>query len=188
MTAKTWPVPKWTADTDLEHGSSSPTSSTKRKKNLFCKNIIRREAEPILKKIMAAVHTRINVAMSAPLTWVKKPKQEMKEEKSFMEEIKAKISQLKPLGLPKPQPHRLPKTPKEPRALKELILRKEKWTKNDRNAANLRLRLQIRQQMMRKEYDELLCQREQKESAKKSAFKKNANENFTNKETRNIWN
>ncbi|KAF8690356.1 hypothetical protein AX14_002978 [Amanita brunnescens Koide BX004] len=80
-----------------------------------------------------------------------------------MEEIKVKISQPKPLGLPKPQPHRLPKIPKEPRAPKELILRREKRMKNDRNAANPRLRPQIRQQMTRKEYDELLRQRAEKE-------------------------
>ena len=43
------------------------------------------------------------------------------------------------------------------------MLRREKRTKNDRNAANPRLRPQIRQQMTRKEYDELLRQREQKE-------------------------
>ncbi|KAF8641615.1 hypothetical protein AX14_009866 [Amanita brunnescens Koide BX004] len=122
----------------------------------------RRKAEPILKKIAAAVHARIDVATSVPLTWVKKPKQEKKEEKSFMEEIKVKISQPKPLGLPKPQFHRLPKIPKEPRAPKELTLRKDKRTKNDRNAANPRPRPQIRQQMTRKEYDELLRQREQR--------------------------
>ncbi|KAF8656081.1 hypothetical protein AX14_008091 [Amanita brunnescens Koide BX004] len=80
-----------------------------------------------------------------------------------MEEIKVKISQPKPLGLPKPQPHRLPKIPKEPRVPKELVLRKEKRTKNDRNAANPRPRLQIKQQMTRKEYDELLHQRAEKE-------------------------
>ncbi|KAF8636439.1 hypothetical protein AX14_010433 [Amanita brunnescens Koide BX004] len=80
-----------------------------------------------------------------------------------MEEIKVKISQPKPLGLPKPQPHRLPKIPKEPRAPKELVLRKEKRTKNDHNAANPRPRPQIRQQMTRKEYDELLRQRAEKE-------------------------
>ena len=123
----------------------------------------RRQAEPILKRIMAAVHARINVVTSAPLTWVKKPKTEKKEEKSFMDEIKVKISQPKPLGLPKPQPHRLPKIPKEPRAPKDLVLHREKRTKNDRNAANPRPRPQIRQQMMRKEYDELLRQREQRE-------------------------
>ena len=123
----------------------------------------RRQAEPILKKVMAAVHARIDVAMSTPLTWVRKPKQEKKEEKSFMEEIKVKISQPKPLGLPKPQPHRLPKIPKEPRAPKDLVLRKEKRTKNDRNAANPRPRPQIRQQMTRKEYDKLLRQRVEKE-------------------------
>ena len=123
----------------------------------------RRPTEPILKKVMAAVHARIDVATSAPLTWVKKPKQEKKEQKSFMEEIKVKISQPKPLGLPKPQPHRLPKIPKEPRVPEDLVLHREKWAKNDRNAANPRLRPQIRQQMTRKEYDELLHQREQKE-------------------------
>ncbi|KAF8661402.1 hypothetical protein AX14_007253 [Amanita brunnescens Koide BX004] len=119
-----------------------------------------RQAEPILKKVVAAVHARIDIATSTPLTWVRKPKQEKKEEKSFMEEIKVKISQPKPLRLPKPQPHRLPKIPKEPRAPKDLVLRREKWTKNDRNAANPRPRPQIRQQ---KEYDKLLRQREQKE-------------------------
>ena len=123
----------------------------------------RRRAEPILKKVMAAVHARVDIAMSTPLTWVKKPKQEKKEEKSFMDEIKVKISQPKPLGLPKPQPHRLPKIPKEPQAPKELILRREKRTKNDRNAANPQPRPQIRQQMTRKEYDELLRQRAEKE-------------------------
>ena len=112
---------------------------------------------------MAAVHARIDVATSTLLTWEKKPKKEIKEEKSFMEEVKVKISQPKPLGLPKPQPHRLPKIPKEPRAPKELVLRKEKRTKNDRNAANPRPRPQIRQQMTRKEYDELLRQRAEKE-------------------------
>ncbi|KAF8641367.1 hypothetical protein AX14_009902 [Amanita brunnescens Koide BX004] len=123
----------------------------------------RRQAEPILKKVVAAVHARIDVATSTPLTWVKKPKQEKKEEKSFMDEIKVKISQPKPMGLPKPQPHRLPKIPKEPRAPKELVLRKEERTKNDRNAANPRPKPQIRQQMTRKEYDELLRQRAEKE-------------------------
>ena len=118
----------------------------------------RRKAEPILKKVKAAVHARIDVAASAPLTWVKRPKQEKKEEKSFMDEIKVKISQPKPMGLPKPQPHRLPKIPKEPQAPKELVLRKEKRAKNDRNAANLRPRPQSKQQMTRKEYDELLRQ------------------------------
>ena len=122
-----------------------------------------RQAEPILKKRVAAVHTRIDVATLALLTWVKKPKVEKKEEKSFMEEIKVKISQPKPLGLPKPQPHRLPKIQKEPQAPKDLVLRREKQTKNDRNAANPRPRPQIRQQMTRKEYDELLRQREQRE-------------------------
>ncbi|KAF8634189.1 hypothetical protein AX14_010679 [Amanita brunnescens Koide BX004] len=82
----------------------------------------RRQAKPILKKVLAAVHAGIDVATSAPLTWVKKPKQEKKEEKSFMEEIKVKILQPKPLGLPKPQPHRLPKIPKEQKAPKELVL------------------------------------------------------------------
>ena len=123
----------------------------------------RRQAEPILKKVMAAVQTRIDVAMSVPLTWVKKPKTEKKEQKSVMDEIKVKISSPKPLRLPKPQPHRLQKEQKEPRAPKNLVLRKEKRMKNDRNAANPRPRLQIRQQMMRKEYDELLCQRKQRE-------------------------
>ncbi|KAF8666336.1 hypothetical protein AX14_006485 [Amanita brunnescens Koide BX004] len=123
----------------------------------------RRQAEPILKKVIAAVHARIDMATSTPLTWVKKPKQEKKEEKSFMEEIKVKISQPKPMGLPKPQPHRLPKIPKEPRAPKDLVLCREKRMKNDRNAANPRPRPQIRQQMTRKEYDELLHQKEQKE-------------------------
>ena len=121
----------------------------------------RRQAEPILKKVMAVVHARIDVATLAPLIWEKKPKQERKEEKSFMEEIKVKISQPKPLGLPKPQPHRLPKIPKEPRAPKDLVLCGEKRTKNDCNAANPRPRPQIRQQMTRKEYDKLLRQREQ---------------------------
>ena len=123
----------------------------------------RRKAEPILKKVRAAVHARIDVATSTPLTWERKPKKEMKEEKSFMEEIKVKISQPKPLGLPRPQPHWLPKIPKEPRAPKDLVLRREKRMKNDRNAANPRPRPQIRQQMRRKEYDELLRQREQRE-------------------------
>ncbi|KAF8657989.1 hypothetical protein AX14_007759 [Amanita brunnescens Koide BX004] len=94
---------------------------------------------------MAAVHARIDVATSAPLTWEKKPKKEIKEEKSFMEEIK------------------LPKIPKEPRAPKDLILQKEKWAKNDRNAANPRPRPQIRQQMTRKEYDKLLRQQAERE-------------------------
>ena len=109
------------------------------------------------------VHARIDIATLAPLTWVKKPKVEKKEEKSFMEEIKVKISKPKPLGLPKPQPHQLPKIQKESWTPKELVLRKEKWTKNDHNAANPWLRPQIRQQMTRKEYDELLHQREQRE-------------------------
>ena len=123
-----------------------------------------REAVPVLKKVVAAVHTRINIATSAPLTWARKPKPEKKkEEKSFMDEIKVKISQLKPLGLPKPQPHRLPKIHKEPRTPKELVVRKDKWTKNDHNTANLWPRPQIRQQMTRKEYDKLLRQREQKQ-------------------------
>ncbi|KAF8641998.1 hypothetical protein AX14_009800 [Amanita brunnescens Koide BX004] len=44
----------------------------------------RREAKPILKKVVAAVHARIDVATSALLTWVKKPKPEKKkEEKSY---------------------------------------------------------------------------------------------------------
>ena len=139
-----------------------------------------REAELILKKITAAVHDKIDVATSAPLTWVKKPKQEKKEEKSFMDEIKVKISSPKPLGLPKPQPHRLPKIQKEPRAPKDLVLRREKRTKNDRNAANPRPRPQIRQQMTRKEYD--------RKSVRKSASKKNVNKSFANKETKNTWN
>ncbi|KAF8647383.1 hypothetical protein AX14_008988 [Amanita brunnescens Koide BX004] len=112
---------------------------------------------------MATVHARIDIATSAPLTWVRKPKEEKKEEKSFMDEIKVKISQPKPMGLPKPQPHRLPKIPKEPRTPKDLVLRREKRTKNDRNVANPRPRPQIRQQMTRKEYDKLLHQRAEKE-------------------------
>ena len=140
------------------------TCNEKAKKNFNGMKIFsRRQAKPILKKVIAAVHARIDVATSEPLTWVKKPKQEKKEEKSFMDEIKVKISSPKPMGLPKPQPHRLPKIQKEPWALKELVLHREKRTKNDRNVANLWPKLQIRQQMTRKEYDELLCQREQRE-------------------------
>ena len=68
-----------------------------------------REAKLILKKTLAVVHARINVATSAPLTWAKKPKTEKKkEEKSFIDEIKVTISH------PKPQLHRLPKIEKVP--------------------------------------------------------------------------
>ncbi|KAF8695678.1 hypothetical protein AX14_001745 [Amanita brunnescens Koide BX004] len=86
------------------------TTCNEKAKNSFngMKIFSRRQAKPILKKIKAAVHARIDVATSIPLTWEKKPKIEKKEEKSFMEEIKVKISQPKPLGLPKPQPHWLP--------------------------------------------------------------------------------
>ncbi|KAF8688266.1 hypothetical protein AX14_003482, partial [Amanita brunnescens Koide BX004] len=96
-----------------------------------------REAEPMLKKAVAKIHARIDVATLTLMTWIKRePKKKSElddsslqgarlsghpsghkkgEEKSFMNEVKVKISSLKPLGLPKLQPHKLPKIHKEPR-------------------------------------------------------------------------
>ena len=149
-----------------------------------------REVKPMLKKALAVVHARIDVATLAPLTWVKKPKPEKKkEEKSFIDEIKVMVSHLKPLGLPKPQLHRLPK-------IKRCLEHPKNWYCKRKS----RQRMNAMQQTCswdckynnkwQERSTTISCTKENKnkKSLRKSTSWKNVNENFANREIRSIRN